>query len=163
MIGIFKTGEEMKKEVVLTKEGLEKIKNEILDLKNNKRPEVIERIQSARALGDLSENSEYDDARNEQSFIEGRIEELETMVANAKVVDKKSVDGTISLGSVIECEIDGDKEEYEIVSSVEANPILGKISIDSPFGNALQGKKAGDTVLVHAPDGTLTYKILNVK
>lgn len=153
----------MKKQVILTKEGLEKIKTEISDLKNNKRPEIIERIQAARALGDLSENSEYDDARNEQSFIEGRIEELEGMVANAKVVDKKAGNGTIDLGSIVTCEIDGDKEEYELVSSVEANPVSGKISIDSPFGKALVGKKVNDTALVNAPDGTLTYKIIAVK
>lgn len=153
----------MKKEVVLTKEGLEKVKAELLDIKNNKRPEIIERIQTARALGDLSENSEYDDARNEQSFIEGRVEELENMVKNAKIVSKKSSNNTIDLGNNIVCEIDGDKEEYEMVSSVEADPVKGKISIDSPFGMALQGKKKGEVVKVNAPGGILNYKILEIK
>jgi transcription elongation factor GreA len=153
----------MKQKVVLTKEGLQKVKDEILDLKNNKRPAVIERIKSARALGDLSENSEYDDARNEQSFIEGRIEELEEMVKNAKIVDKKTANGMINLGSIVICEIDGDREEYEVVSSVEADPVNGKISIDSPFGKALQDKKKGEVVKVNAPGGILSYKILDIK
>lgn len=150
----------MLKEAILTLEGLEKIKEELKELETTRRSAVIERLQVARSLGDLSENSEYDDARNEQSFVEGRIHELKEMIKHAKIVTKKSIHGsTADLGSRVTCVLEGESETYEIVSSAEADPVQGKISIDSPLGSALIGKKKGDDALVHAPGGSLTYSI----
>lgn len=153
----------MKNQTILSVSGLEKLKAEIVDLKKNRRPEVIERLKSARALGDLSENSEYDDARNEQSFIEGRIQELDDMIKNAKVVKENHSSGKVSLGSKVMCEIEGDKETYSLVSSIEADPLENKISVDSPFGTALMGTSVGDVVKVNAPAGELSYKILGIE
>lgn len=150
------------KSYILTPDGLVKLKKELDELKKVRRPAVIERLKVARALGDLSENSEYDDARNDQSFVEGRIEELEEMIKHAKIIDKKHGNGSINLGNIIEVEIDGDKEKYELVSSIEADPASGKLSADSPIGKALLGKNKGDIALVNAPAGQLKYKILSV-
>lgn len=149
--------------VIVTDEGLLKLKEELKDLETNRRPIVIERIQAARSLGDLSENSEYDDARNEQSFVEGRIRELRDMIKHAKVMTKKASNGIVDLGSIIECQIEDDKETYELVGSAEADPIKGKISIDSPLGRELIGKKQDDKIIVNAPAGRLTYEIVTIK
>jgi len=154
----------MIQETILTLEGLDKIKEELKELETTRRSAVIERLQSARSLGDFSENSEYDDARNEQSFVEGRIHELKEMIKHAKIVTKKNMHGvTIDLGSRVTCTLEGENDTYEIVSSAEADPTHGKISIDSPFGSALIGKKKGDTVDVHAPGGSLSYQVLSVE
>ena len=154
----------MIKETILTLEGLDKIKEELKELETTRRTSVIERLQSARALGDLSENSEYDDARNEQSFVEGRIHELKEMIKYAKIVTKRNSPGsTVDLGSRVTCTLDGESETYEIVSSAEADPLHGKVSIDSPLGSALIGKKKSDTVNVHAPGGNLLYSIVSVE
>lgn len=149
------------KEVVLTPEGLEKIKQELTELKK-RRKEIIARIQTAKEFGDLSENAEYDDARNEQSFVEGRIQELDDTVKRAKVVSKKQGGGTAGLGSVVTVECEGDKEEYELVGANESDPVKGKISIESPTGKALMGASKGETVVVTTPGGKLEYKILNI-
>ena len=148
--------------IILTEKGLEKLKLELDDLKKNRRPKIIERLKAARALGDLSENSEYDDARNEQSFIEGRIEELEDMVKKAKIIKNTEHGNIISMGTIVKCKVEDETEEYEIVSSVEADPLNCKISIDSPLGKALLGKKKGDKAMVNAPAGDLEYSILSV-
>lgn len=154
----------MIQETILTLEGLDKIKEELKELETTRRVAVIERLQSARSLGDLSENSEYDDARNEQSFVEGRIHELKEMIKHAKIVTKKSTHGvTIDLGSRVSCTLEGENDTYEIVSSAEADPTHGKISIDSPLGSALIGKKKGDKVDVHAPGGSLLYVVVSVE
>lgn len=150
----------MIKETILTIEGLDKIKDELNELETVRRSAVIERLQVARSLGDLSENSEYDDARNEQSFVEGRIHELKEMIKHAKIVTKKGAHGsTADIGSRVTCVFEGETETYEIVSSAEADPSHGKLSIDSPLGSALIGKKKGDVALVHAPGGSLSYSI----
>lgn len=149
------------KEVVLTEEGLQKIKQELTALKE-RRKSVIARIQTAKEFGDLSENAEYDDARNEQSFVEGRLQELDDMVKRAKIVSKKHGAGTIGLGSKVSVECERVKEDYELVGGNESDPINGKISIESPTGKALMGASKGDTVLVVTPGGKLEYKILNV-
>lgn len=153
----------MNKEIILTQKGLDKLRQDLIQLKTNRRPAVIERIQAARALGDLSENSEYDDARNEQSFIEGRIKELNDIIKKAKVVSKKFSNSEAGLGSTIVCEVEKDTESYELVSSAEADPANGKVSIDSPLGKGLMGKKKGDTAIVKTPSGEIFYQILDIK
>ncbi len=154
----------IQRKIFLTKEGLEKIKKELDELINKKRPEVIKRIKEAKAYGDLSENSEYEDAKNEQSFIEGKISELQNMIKNAQIIDKKDKKSNIiSLGSTIIASLDGKDNEYTIVGSAEADPSKGKISNESPIGEALLGKKAGDEVEVEVPAGKIKFKIKNIK
>src|SRR3990167_4891500 len=138
----------------LTQEGLGKLKEELKSLVKVKRPELAQRIKSARDMGDISENSEYDAAREEQAFIEGRISELEEIVKNA-VVSSNSVKGIVSVGSKVTVHIDGDKEIFHIVGAPEANPAEKKISHESPLGSALLGKKVGDKFEVEAPVGKL--------
>ena len=151
------------KDVMLTAEGLEKLKLELKRLKEKDRKEVIGRIKTAKEFGDLSENSEYDDAKNEQAFIEGRIQDLETMIKNAKVVSGATSNTIVGLGSTVEIEAEGDKETYLIVGPTEADPISGKISSESPVGRALIEGKKGDKIMVSTPDGKVEYKIINIK
>lgn len=149
------------KEVVLTEEGLQKVTAELAALKE-RRKSVINRIQSAKEFGDLSENAEYDDARNEQSFVEGRIQELDDMIKRARVVSKKHGSGTIGLGSKVTVKCEGESNTYELVGANESDPSLGKISIDSPIGKALMGASKGEAVMVATPGGKMEYKVLNV-
>ncbi len=149
------------KEVVLTQEGLEKLKNELAEFKV-RRKGVIARIQTAKEFGDLSENAEYDDARNEQSFVEGRIQELEEMIKRAKIVTRHAGGMTVDLGSKVTVECEGDKEQYELVGVNESDPLQGKVSVESPIGKALVGAKQGDTVVVSTPGGKLEYKIISI-
>lgn len=153
----------VKDKLQLTKEGLEKLKEELKDLKENKRIEVTQKIARAREFGDISENSEYDAARDEQSFIEGRIMELEELLRNAEIVDNgKTSGGEVAIGSKVTIESNGDKDEYHIVSSIEADPMLGKISNESPVGKALLGKKVGDEVEVET-NIKAKYRVISVK
>ena len=147
--------------IKLTKSGVDKLKAELEDLKKTKRPAVIDRIKRAKDYGDLSENAEYEDARNEQSFIEGRIQEIEHMLKYSEVIESKH-EGSVGLGSVVKVEMDGDKMEYEIVGSTEADPISGKISSDSPIGKALVGGKSGEKVSAKTPGGVIEIKIVSV-
>ncbi|MFC7372736.1 transcription elongation factor GreA [Fictibacillus iocasae] len=150
----------------MTQEGKQKLENELEYLKTEKRKEVVERIKVARSFGDLSENSEYDAAKDEQAFVEARIAQLEKMVRNAVIIeDNKDTSGTVSIGkSVRFLELpDGDEETYMIVGSAEADPFEGKISNDSPMAKSLLGKKAGDEVSVHTPGGDISVRILEVK
>ncbi len=153
-------------ETLLTQEGLEELKNEIEDLKVNRRKEVAEKIKEALAFGDISENSEYDEAKNEQAEVERRIAKLENMIKNARIIqDSKDKNGIINVGSSVKIEdLEFNEEmEYKIVGSAEADPFKGKISNVSPLGKNLIGKKPGETVLVPTPDGgTVEYKILNI-
>jgi transcription elongation factor GreA len=151
----------MVKRVVLTKQGKERLAKELEELKKVKRPAVVERIKRSRDYGDLSENAEYEDARNEQSFVEGRIQEIEHMLKYAEVSEKKS-SNEVSLGSTVKVKIDGEDSQYEIVGSTEADPIVGKISIESPIGSALVGKKNGEKVIAQTPSGEVELKILSV-
>jgi len=150
------------KVIRLTKQGLDKLKIELEELKKVKRPAVIDRIKKAKDFGDLSENAEYEDARNEQSFIEGRIQELEYMVKYAEVSENHPVN-EVSLGSNVTVTMDGDKATYEIVGSTEADPMQGKISDDSPIGSALLGGKVGEKVTAKTPGGDLEIKIVAVQ
>ena len=153
-------------EILLTQEGLEELKNEIDDLKVNKRKEVAEKIKEALAFGDISENSEYDEAKNEQADIERRIAKLENMIKNARIIQDNDDDsGIINVGSRVKVEdLEFNEEmEYKIVGSAEADPFKGKISNVSPLGKNLIGKKLGETVTVPTPDGgTVEYKIINI-
>lgn len=153
------------KEVILTPEGLRKLEGELDHLKSVKRKEVAERIKAAISYGDISENSEYDDAKNEQAFIEGRIITLEKMLRNARVIqdDEVSTD-VVSVGTtVILNDIEFDEEvEYSIVGSAEADPAENKISNESPVGQALLGKSKGSVVEVNVPAGVIQYKVLDI-
>jgi transcription elongation factor GreA len=151
------------KSIKLTRAGKEKLEQELEQLIRVKRPQVIDRIRRSRDYGDLSENAEYEDARNEQSFIEGRIQEIELMLKHAEIVENDKKSGEITLGSTVEVLLGGEKLTYEIVSSTESDPLLGKISSDSPIGSALIGKKAGEEVTANTPAGEVTLKIISVK
>lgn len=153
------------KEVLLTKEGLHKLETELEHLKSVRREEVAERIKQAIAFGDISENSEYEDAKNEQAFIEGRIMSLEKTLKNARLMEDDEIrTDVISLGSRITLkEIKSGREvNVTLVSSVESKLRDGKISDESPVGKAVMGKKVGATVKVEAPAGTIKYKIMKV-
>ncbi len=155
----------MDKKNILTYEGLKKLENELEELKVVKRKEVADKIREAREQGDLSENAEYDAAKDEQRDIEARIEEIEKILKNAEVVVEEEADlGKVSIGcSVKILDMEFDEElEYKIVGSMEANSLKGKISNESPVGKALMGKAAGDVVTVETQVGELQYKILSI-
>mgnify|MGYP001132417359 FL=1 len=153
------------RDIFLTLEGLRKLENELDELKTVKRKEVAERIKQALAFGDISENSEYDQAKNEQAQLEKRIVKLETILRNARLIDEDEISTDIvSIGSkVIVKDLEYDEEmEYTIVGSAEADPYEGKISNESPVGEALLGKKKEEIVEVHVPDGLIKYQILSI-
>ncbi len=153
------------KEVLLTKEGLKKLEDELEYLKSVKRREVAQRIKEARDFGDISENSEYEEAKNEQAFVEGRIITLEKTLRNARIVDNSEADPTtVVIGSkvkLLDLEYEAE-EEYYIVGSTEANPEESKISYMSPVGQALMGHRAGEIVEIKLPMGLVKYKIVSV-
>ena len=156
----------MVKEVVLTPEGYEKLKQEIEYLQTEKRREVAERIRVAREFGDIAENAEYDDAKNEQAMLEHKIAQLEERLLAARVISKKEISkDTVSIGSHVRVKnMDANKTfEYHIVGSAEANPAENKLSNESPVGKAIMGHKKGDVVEVTAPRGSLKFKILEIK
>jgi len=149
------------KETILTPEGLRKLEDELGFLKSVKRKEVAERIKQSKEFGDLMENSEYEDAKNEQAFVEGRILTLEGMLRNAKVIDNHDVrSDVVTVGSTVRLHDEAGIElTYTIVGSPEADPLHDKISNESPVGRALLGKRRGATVTVKAPGGTIRYTI----
>lgn len=153
------------KEVVLTYEGLKKLEEELDYLKTTKKKEVAERIKEARGFGDLSENSEYDDAKNEQAEVETRIAVVENMLRNAKVISEEDIDSkTVQVGNkvkVLDVELN-EEVEYTIVGSTEVDVMNNKISNESPMGMALLGKKKGAKVEVSAPVGNIEYKIVSI-
>ena len=154
------------KEVILTPEGYEKLAKEIEYLSTEKRREVAERIQVAREFGDIAENAEYDDAKNEQAMLEHQIAQLEERLVNARVIQKKDVaKDVVSIGSNVRLkDVDANETvEYHIVGSAEANPAEQKLSNESPVGKAIIGKKKGETVEVAAPRGRSKFKILDIK
>jgi transcription elongation factor GreA len=154
------------KEVILTAEGYKKLQKEIDYLSNDKRREVAERIRVAREFGDIAENAEYDDAKNEQAHLEARIAMLEERLTAARVVTKKEIKtGEVSIGSKVRLrDVDANQTvEYHIVGSAEADPAENKLSNESPVGKAIMGRKKGETVQVAAPRGTLKYKIREIK
>jgi transcription elongation factor GreA len=163
------TGDQLEmaeKEVILTPEGLRKLEDELEHLKSVKRREVAERIKVAIGYGDISENSEYEDAKNEQAFIEGRIITLEKLLRNARIINNDDVDtNTVSVGSIVtlkDLEF-GDLVEYNIVGTAESDPLLNKISNESPVGRAILGKQRGANVDVTVPAGVIQYQIIDIK
>ncbi len=155
----------MAKTIKITEDGLIKLKEELETLKTQGRTDIAEKIKVARGYGDLSENSEYDEAKNEQAKIEARIVELEAMLKNIEIIeDVKGSAKTVVLGVKVKAlDMEFDEEcEYRVVGSTEANPLEGKISDESPLGKALLGKNIGDEVVVDAPAGELKFKILEI-
>ena len=154
------------KEVILTADGYKKLQREIDVLRNDKRREVAERIRVAREFGDISENAEYDDAKNEQAMLEHRIAQLEERLLSARVITKKEISkDSVSVGAHVRLrDMQANKTfEYHIVGSAEANPAENKLSNESPVGKAIIGHKKGDVVEVTAPRGSLKFKILEIK
>ncbi len=153
-----------KQENFITKEGLEELKKELEDLTTNVRPEVINAIKDARALGDLSENAEYHAARDKQAVVEGRIRELEYLIENSTII-KEGKSNTVSVGSTVEIKYvdDNEIEEYKIVGSTEADPFENKISNESPIAQVILGKKVGDVVSVVSPNGSYDVEVISIK
>ena len=154
------------KEVILTPEGFKKLQQEIDYLRNEKRREVAERIRVAREFGDIAENAEYDDAKNEQAMLEHKIAQLEERLLSARVITKKEISkDAVSIGSHVRLrDMQANKTfEYHIVGSAEANPAENKLSNESPVGKAIMGKKKGEVVEVAAPRGALKFKIMEIK
>jgi transcription elongation factor GreA len=154
------------KEVLLSQEGLRQLEEELHHLRTVKRLEIAARIKEAREYGDIAENAEYEDAKNEQAFIEGRILVLEKTLRNAKVIDEPAEGGAIvTLGATVvlkDLEY-GDEVAYTLVGTLEADPMQSRISNESPVGRAIMGHRVGDVVTVDAPDGALRYQILAIK
>lgn len=153
------------KKYVMTYEGLKKLEEELEYLKTTKRKEVTEKIKVALSFGDLSENSEYDEAKNDQAFLEGRIIQLENMLKNATIVDESDIPkDKVNVGSLVKVkDYEFDEEvNFLIVGSAEADPLQNKISNESPIGSALIGKKVGEIIEVQVPDGTNKFEILEI-
>ena len=155
----------MAKETVLTSEGLAKLEQELENLKTVKRREIADKIKVAISFGDLSENSEYDEAKNEQAMIEARILQIEAMLKNVKILDTGDLDReVVNVGSTVRL-LDTEFEEeetFQIVGSTEANPDAGKISDESPIGKGLLGHRVGDLVAIPVPNGSVNYKVLEI-
>lgn len=152
----------MAKKYLLTEEGLLKLKKELEVLINERRKEIIERIQEAVAHGDLAENADYAQAKEEQAFIEGRIQELEEMIKNAELIKAGGGRDVVSIGSTVKLKVNGQEKIYTIVGSNEANPSQGRISNESVVGQKLIGAKPNDTIEVETPVGRVRYEILEI-
>ncbi len=148
--------------VQITPEGLEKLKRELDELVNVKRPKLVERLSNARVQGDLTENSDYASARDELEFLDRRIEELEEAIKNAEVVEKRKKGNEVGLGMKVTLKTNSQTHIYHIVGEWEADPLNKKISFTSPLGQALLGKRVGDKVEVDAPAGKVVYEILSI-
>jgi transcription elongation factor GreA len=150
--------------IYVTRDGLRKLEDELEYLRTVKRAQVAQRLHDAMGEGDIDENAEYDDAKNEQSFVEGRILTLETMIRNAVIIQEGKHRDQVVLGSTVTIvEEGGDPETYHLVGSAEADPRKGRISNQSPLGRALLGKRVGDTVTVSAPAGVLSFQIIAIR
>jgi transcription elongation factor GreA len=152
----------MTKQTQLTKEGLKTLEQELGVLVEQKRPKLVKRLANARSHGDLSENNDYQNAKEELEFLDGRIAELEGVIKNAVVVSSNGKGSRVDVGTTVTLKVDSKKMEFHIVGEWEADPKLQKISHTSPLGQALFGKKVGDKVEVEAPAGKLTYEILGI-
>lgn len=147
----------------MSREGLDQLAAELEDLRTNQRPEIIARVKAARELGDLRENADYEYARKEQSFVEGRIQMLEQMMRTGVVIERDDATDAVRLGSTVDVETEGEQATYVIVGSTEAKPSAGRLSNNSPVGRALIGARAGDEVNVELPTGSITYRVLEVR
>jgi transcription elongation factor GreA len=150
------------KPTYLSKEGLDKLRTELDEMTSVKRPEVAQRIHDAKEHGDLSENAEYEDAKNEQAFVEGRIQTLQALIKNATIIDEHHSTDHVQIGSTVKVASDDGEESFTIVGSTEAKPTEGRISNESPVGRALLGKKKGEKVVVKVPAGDFTYKVVSI-
>ena len=146
----------------ITADGLEKLKDELKYLKTTRRRELAASIEAAKAMGDLSENAEYHEAKDALAFVEGRIMEIDDMLKNVSVIEEGKSGGEVRIGSTVEVEVRGKNRTYKIVGSNEADPVKGLISNESPIGEAFLGHRAGETIEVEAPAGGTTYKIVKV-
>lgn len=146
----------------ITKEGLEKVQKELEELKTVKRREISERLRKAIAFGDLSENFDYHDAREQQEFLERRIAELEDMLAGASLAPEHHSKGVVAIGSKVKLQEGKDQVSFTVTGPQEANPFEGKLSVESPLGSALLGKKKGDSLTIETPQGEISYKILEI-
>ena len=153
-----------RKQIFLTDEGYKELENELKDLKLNKRAEITQALKEARALGDLSENAEYDAALDAQAELEARIKDLEYTLEHAKIIESHENKGEVGVGATVVLQYDGedDTEEYRIVGSQEADPFNNKISNESPIAAAIMGKKVGTTVTVDSPNGSYKVKIVSI-
>ena len=150
------------KPAYISRDGLEKLRVELEELVNVRRAEVASRISEAKEHGDITENAEYEDAKNEQAFIEGRIQALSALIKNAVLIDETTSKTHVQIGSTVDLEGDNGKESYTIVGSAEASPGQGRISNESPVGRALLGKKKGDKVTISVPAGDMHYKVVGI-
>jgi transcription elongation factor GreA len=147
----------------LSKESLEALKKEYADVKYNRIPNVASKINEAKQQGDLSENAEYHQAKEEMAWAQGRLLELDEIINNAQIIEHEKTGGKINIGNTVKLKVNGIEKNYQIVGAQEADPINGKISNESPLGNAFLGHKAGDKVEVRTPAGMQNYEILEVK
>ncbi|OGC71536.1 transcription elongation factor GreA [candidate division WWE3 bacterium RIFCSPLOWO2_02_FULL_53_10] len=152
----------VEEKVYLTREGLKNLQEEYDRLVNVRRKEVAEKLQKARDLGDITENAAYDTARDEQAFVEGRVAELDDLLKRVEMVGEEKA-SAVQVGSKVKVHLDGNEQEFQIVGAPEANPVDGKISHESPLGQALLGKKVGEEVEIDAPAGRLIYHVLEIK
>jgi transcription elongation factor GreA len=150
------------KPAYISRDGLEKLRAELDEMVNVRRAEVATRISEAKEHGDITENAEYEDAKNEQAFIEGRIQTLSALIKNAVLIDETTSTTHVQIGSTVELEGDDGRESYTIVGSAEASPGQGRISNESPVGRALLGKKKGDKVTIAVPAGDMHYKVVSI-
>jgi transcription elongation factor GreA len=150
------------KTTYISKDGLAKLRTELEEMLNVRRPEIAQRIHDAKEHGDLSENAEYEDAKNEQAFVEGRIQTLEAMIKNATLIDEHTSTDHVQIGSTVKVDGEEGAETFQIVGSAEAKPAAGKISNESPVGRALLGRKKGEKVLVKVPAGDFSYTIVEI-
>ena len=150
------------KPTYISKDGLEKLRAELDEMVSVKRPEVANRIHDAKEHGDLSENAEYEDAKNEQAFVEGRIQLVEALIKNATLIDEHHTNDHVQIGSTVKVTGPDGNQSFTIVGSTEAKPTEGRISNESPVGRALLGKKKGEKVVVKVPAGDFTYKITGI-
>jgi transcription elongation factor GreA len=147
----------------LSREGLQRLRAELEEMTTVRRVEVAQRIHDAKEHGDLTENAEYEDAKNEQAFVEGRIQALETLIKNAILIDEHHSTDHVQIGTTVVVQSDDGKEEFTIVGTAEAKPTEGRISNESPVGRALLGKRKGEKVKVHVPAGDFTYTIVEIR
>jgi len=150
------------KPTYISKEGLERLRAELEEIVTLRRPEIAHRIHDAKEHGDLTENAEYEDAKNEQAFVEGRIAQLESMIKNATIIEENHSSDHVAIGSTVKVAGPDGTESFMIVGSAEARPTEGRISNESPVGRALLGHKKGESVSVHVPAGEFSYKIVGI-
>ena len=150
------------KPTYISREGLEKLRHELEEMVSVRRPEIAQRIHDAKEHGDLTENAEYEDAKNEQAFVEGRIQMLEALIKNATLIDEHHSNDHVQIGSTVKLSGPDGSQTFTIVGSTEAKPTEGRISNESPVGRALLGKKKGEKVVVKVPAGDFTYKVISI-